>query len=410
MPPLPRHPLKDVADSLRDRTVLALGLTQTIGYGSLYYGYGVMAPAIAQDFGVGLDLFFAAFTIGLLVGGLAAPIAGREIDRRGARQVMRYGSVLAALALAGCALAPNFWFFAAATILAEVASCLVFYEAAFAALTQIHRHEARRSITAVTLIAGFASTIFWPLTQFLLTTIGWRWSLGLFAVMNLIICAPMHHWQLRKAVPPGAGDAEAGRNAPLPPPMLEGEARRKAYIAYAVAICVSSLIYSAIPVHMLRIIAHEGLTGEAAALVAMAMGPAQVLARLVEVSLGQGLNPLATGRFALGMLVVSLGILLAGPASLASAIIFAAGYGISQGLITIARGTVPLHLFGAVGYATLVGRITGMRFLVNAAGPLVFAAASTRLSMEAALAASLIVALIAFAAFMTIRGPAARGD
>ncbi|MGL4729516.1 MAG: MFS transporter, partial [Bosea sp. (in: a-proteobacteria)] len=132
----PFSSLRPVLASLNDRTVLALGLTQTIGYGSLYYGYGVMAPAIAKDFGISLDLFFAAFTVGLLIGGIAAPIAGREIDRRGARQIMRYGSVLGGIALIACAISPNFWFFAAATILAEIATCMVFYEAAFAALTQ----------------------------------------------------------------------------------------------------------------------------------------------------------------------------------------------------------------------------------------------------------------------------------
>ncbi|MGL4729517.1 MAG: MFS transporter, partial [Bosea sp. (in: a-proteobacteria)] len=367
-----------------------------------------MAPAIAKDFGISLDLFFAAFTVGLLIGGIAAPIAGREIDRRGARQIMRYGSVLGGIALIACAISPNFWFFAAATILAEIATCMVFYEAAFAALTQIHRHEARRSITAVTLIAGFASTIFWPLTQWLVTAFGWRWGLCVFALMNIAICAPIHHLLLRKAVPladtPETG--QAGTSAP--PPMLEGQARRRAYIAYAAAVCISSLIYSAVPIHMLRIISHEGMSTEAAALVAMVMGPAQVLARLVEVSFGQGMNPLATGRFALGMLVASLGVLLITTASTASALVFAACYGISQGLITIARGTVPLYLFGAVGYATLVGKITGMRFLVNAAGPLVFATLSTRLSMEAALGASMLVALVAFIAFLAIKGPERR--
>jgi MFS family permease len=125
---------------LNDSTILALGLTQTIGYGTLYYAYGVLAPAISREFGVGLDWFFAAFTIGLLLGGLVAPLVGRELDRRGARLVMTMGSVLAALALVACALAPNIWAFSAAVIFAEAATCLVAYEAAFAGLTQIYRH------------------------------------------------------------------------------------------------------------------------------------------------------------------------------------------------------------------------------------------------------------------------------
>jgi MFS family permease len=158
----PRITASAIFAGLNDRTILALGLTQTIGYGTLYYAYGVLAPAIARNFGVGLDWFFGVFTVGLLLGGLVAPRVGRELDRRGARQVMGIGSVLAAIGLLACAVAPNIWAFSVAVILTEAATCLVVYEAAFAGLTQIYRHDARRGITLVTLMAGFASTIFWP--------------------------------------------------------------------------------------------------------------------------------------------------------------------------------------------------------------------------------------------------------
>lgn len=169
-----------------------------------------MAPAISREFGVGLDWFFAAFAIGLLLGGLVAPLVGRELDRRGARLVMTMGSVLAALALVACALAPNIWAFSATVIFAEAATCLVAYEAAFAGLTQIYRHEARRGITLITLIAGFASTIFWPLTQWMLGVLDWRWTLLVFAAVHLIVCTPLHATALRRAVPRGAGRHQRG--------------------------------------------------------------------------------------------------------------------------------------------------------------------------------------------------------
>ena len=387
-----------------DRTVLALGLTQTLGYGTLYYAYGVLAPAIARDFGVGIDWFFGAFTLGLLLGGLVAPVVGRELDRRGAQLVMTVGSVAAGLALAACAVTPNIWLFSAAIILAEAASCLVLYEAAFAALTQIHRHEARRGITLITLIAGFASTIFWPLTQWLLASIDWRWTLLVFAMAHLIVCAPLHHAVLAKAAPGARPMGTAAAERPEPA-ILHGQERRRALLFYTLAVVISGLVFSAFPVHMLRIIENEGFTAQAAALIAMVMGPAQVFARLIEVLGGHRFDPLMTGRVALGALAGSIAILLATPGSIATAIIFAALYGAAQGLFTIARGTVPLQLFGPDGYATLVGRITGLRFLVNAATPFLFALAMTHLSVDAAILGSGVVAVVALGAFLMLRAP-----
>jgi predicted MFS family arabinose efflux permease len=389
---------------LNDRTILALGLTQTIGYGTLYYAYGVLAPAISREFGVGLDWFFAAFTIGLLLGGLVAPLVGRELDRRGARLVMTMGSVLAALALVACALAPNIWAFSAAVIFAEAATCLVVYEAAFAGLTQIYRHEARRGITLITLIAGFASTIFWPLTQWMLGVLDWRWTLLVFAAVHLIVCTPLHATALRRAVPRGRDDIKEVPGA-VDPPMLLGPDRRRALILFTLAIMVSGLVMSAFPVHMLRIIENEGFSAQAAALIAMVMGPAQVLARFVEVVGGHRFDPLMTGRVALGTLLASIALLLAMPASLGTAVAFAALYGAAQGLVTIARATVPLQLFGANGYGALMGRITGLRFLANAASPFLFAFAMTHLGIDMALWISGMIAALAFGLFVMLRAP-----
>jgi predicted MFS family arabinose efflux permease len=389
---------------LNDSTILALGLTQTIGYGTLYYAYGVLAPAISREFGVGLDWFFAAFTIGLLLGGLVAPLVGRELDRRGARLVMTMGSVLAALALVACALAPNIWAFSAAVIFAEAATCLVAYEAAFAGLTQIYRHEARRGITLITLIAGFASTIFWPLTQWMLGVLDWRWTLLVFAAVHLIVCTPLHATALRRAVPRGQDDIKEVPGA-VDPPMLLGPDRRRALILFTLAIMVSGLVMSAFPVHMLRIIENEGFSAQAAALIAMVMGPAQVLARFVEVVGGHRFDPLMTGRVALGTLLASIALLLAMPASLGTAVAFAAFYGAAQGLVTIARATVPLQLFGANGYGALMGRITGLRFLANAASPFLFAFTMTHLGIDTALWISGMIAALAFGLFMMLRAP-----
>ena len=388
----------------KDRVILTLGLTQTIGYGTLYYSYGVLAPAISAEFNIGIDWFFGAFTVGLLLGGLVAPFVGKMLDRQGARPVLAAGSLCASAALIACSLSPNIWWFSCAVIFMEAAACLVLYEAAFAGLTQIYRSEARRAITLITLIAGFASTIFWPLTQTLLEGFGWRATFAMFAIAHVLACAPLHWFVLKKARP--VQKSTENKTETIEPLTLTGHVRQRAIVFYTIAIVVSGLVYAAFPVHMLKIIENEGFSAQAAALIAMFMGPAQVLSRLIEVMGGHRFDPLMTGKVALGALVASIAILLATPGSLVTAVLFATTYGVAQGLITIARGTVPLQLFGVHGYASLVGKITGMRLLANASSPFLFALAMTHLSVDLALLVSAFAAIAAFAAFAFLRAPA----
>jgi predicted MFS family arabinose efflux permease len=238
----------------------------------------------------------------------------------------------------------------------------------------------------------------------MLGAIDWRWTLAVFAVVHLTVCAPLHFAMLRRAVPSRDQTVGAASHS-SDQPVLLGEERKRALIFFALAIVVSGVVMSAFPVHMLRIIENEGFSPQNAALIAMVMGPAQVLARFVEVLGGHRFDPLMTGRVALGALLVSIALLLGMPASLGSAVAFAALYGAAQGLVTIARATVPLQLFGATGYATLMGRITGMRFLANAASPFLFASAMTHLGIDTALWISIAIAATAFGLFLLLRPP-----
>lgn len=238
----------------------------------------------------------------------------------------------------------------------------------------------------------------------MLGVLDWRWTLLVFAAVHLIVCTPLHATALRRAVPRGQDDIKEVPGA-VDPPMLLGPDRRRALILFTLAIMVSGLVMSAFPVHMLRIIENEGFSAQAAALIAMVMGPAQVLARFVEVVGGHRFDPLMTGRVALGTLLASIALLLAMPASLGTAVAFAAFYGAAQGLVTIARATVPLQLFGANGYGALMGRITGLRFLANAASPFLFAFTMTHLGIDTALWISGMIAALAFGLFMMLRAP-----
>jgi MFS family permease len=390
---------KQIATGFADPVVLSLGITQTIGYGTLYYVYGVVAPEVVREFAVSLDVFFIALTAGLLISGFAAPIAGRALDRRGARFVMTWGSVAAALSLALCGLAQNIWWFAATLLLAELAACFVLYESAFAALVQFHGREARSRITQITLMAGFASTLFWPLTQWLLTEHGWRMVFLFFAAVNMSVCAPLHYFLLGRVRGNIVPKVEASTTGPAP---LVGLNRNRAMLLYGIVAVISGLVFSAIPMHMLRIIEHEGFSADQAAIIAMFMGPVQVTARIIEVTFGQHINPLTTGYISMGALLVSFSVLLFAPASTVTAAIFAGSYGVAQGLITIARATIPLHLFGADGYATFVGKVTGIRLFTNAFSPLLFAAIMTRAGIDSALLVCAQCAILALAALVAL--------
>lgn len=192
--------------------VSALGITQIIGYGTLYYAFSVLAPAMAKDLDWSSEWVFGALSVSLLAAGLTAPWAGRWVDRFGAGRVMAAGSAAAALALTCCALAPGKITFVLGLIAIEVASTFILYNSAFTLLVQIDHARAARNITYLTLIAGFASTILWPVTSALLAYLTWREIYFVFAATHLVVCMPVHHWlSRRRRAPP---DAPAGGPAP----------------------------------------------------------------------------------------------------------------------------------------------------------------------------------------------------
>ncbi|URK88168.1 MFS transporter [Rhizobium sp. RCAM05350] len=182
--------------SARSRLLLVcgLGLTQIIGYGTLYYSFSILAPDMAADFGWPVEVVFGIFSASLLAGGLVAPHVGRWMDRYGAGRIMAIGSAAAAVILIICASAFNAAAYIAGIVAIEVVSALVLYNAAFATLVQIIPGNAQRSITHLTLIAGFASTIFWPVTVELHQHLSWRAVYVIFAALNLAVCLPVHLW------------------------------------------------------------------------------------------------------------------------------------------------------------------------------------------------------------------------
>lgn len=347
--------------------IWALGLTQIIGYGTLYYSFGALAPAMAADFGWPEEWVFGALSGSLLIGGLVAPISGRWADRFGAATIMVWGSVAAAMALAVCALAPEPITFVVGLVGMEVASAFVLYATAFAALAQVASSGAQRSITHLTLIAGFASTLFWPLTALLHEHLSWREVYLVFAALNLAICLPVHFWLARHT-------RNRAKSTGTPPPVgpLVPEAERgRATALMLLGFALLGFVSSAVLVHMLPMLGNLGL-GASGVVVTTLFGPAQVLSRLVNMQFGKDLSQPALGVIAAALMPVALVVLLTTAPWAIGAGLFAILFGLGSGLSSIVAGTLPLVLFGTLGYGQRLGVISSARLVVSALAPFIF--------------------------------------
>lgn len=373
--------------------VLALGATQVIGYGTLYYAYAILAPVVAAEFETSLTTLYAIFSAGLLAGGLAAPQLGAWMDRFGAPRIMAVGSLVTTLLVAGLSISPNLWAFAACVIAIEVVGVAVLYDAAFATLAALGRAEARRAITHLTLIAGFASTIFWPLTGWLVELLGWRGTYASFAALHLLVALPLHAWIVaRPREDSVAGPGQEERHDFGPP--LAGPAARLAFWAIATSFALSGVLTSAVTVHLVPVLQALEL-GAASYLVAMLMGPAQVLIRLVDALFWRALHPLTVAVVSATALPAAILALLLPVDSVAAGAVFAVLFGLGAGLSSIVRGSVPLALFGAAGYGARLGRLAAIRTVLGAGAPFLFAAGMEGFGPTATLLVALLVGMAA---------------
>ncbi|TIT34379.1 MAG: arsenite efflux MFS transporter ArsK [Mesorhizobium sp.] len=397
----------DASERAPIAAIAALGVTQIIGYGTLYYSFSILAADMARDLGWPTEWIFGALSAALLIGGLTAPWLGRWIDRFGAGKIMTAGSVLAAAALAGCASAPTAVAFVAALIVLEVASNLVQYGAAFALLVQIRPHAAQRSITYLTLIAGFASTVFWPMTSALHAHMPWQGVYLVFAGLNLLVCLPLHAWLSH-------GLAKGRRSASAQPRHIKGSlpatSRPLGLALMVIAFSLQNLIAAAVLVHMVPLLSGLGL-GATAAIVGTLFGPSQVLSRFINMVFGGKLSPLMLAIISASLMTIGVVVLDGTAPSIAGAVAFAVIFGMGNGLFSIVTGSLPLTLFGSDGYGRLQGRVMSARLIVSAVAPFALSVAIVHIGIAWSLGAMALLggaALIVLAAISRL--PNARGD
>ncbi len=380
------------------RAVWTLGVTQLIGYGCTSYLPATLAKAQASSLGVSTAFVFGAYSGGLLISALLGPAAGRAVDRHGARRPLALGSLVLTLALVGMAAAQDGVQLALAWLVLGAGMALALYDIAFAGLVGWFGQDARRSITGVTLIAGFASTIAWPLSAWMEGAYGWRATALFWAATNLLIALPLH-WTLPRPTQPASAARAAPDDVDTPEP---GAALKMALLATALAVMAG--VGSVMAAHLPPLLIGLGASATAAIAAGMLVGPAQVAARLGEFFLVRRIHPLVSARVAVSMFPAGAVLLLVlGPLAAAP---FAALYGAGNGLFTIVRGTLPLVLFGSRNYGRRLGMLSVPSRLIGALAPLLFALGMDR-SAQMSLWVLIIACLGALGCLLALRKPAA---
>ncbi|MEW6687939.1 MAG: MFS transporter [Pseudomonadota bacterium] len=350
----------------------ALGVAQITAWGTSYYCLGVLAGPIAHDTGWSTSLVYFGFTVALLAMGVVSPSVGRAIDRHGARPVMVLGTVLVSAGLYALALATSEAAYLAVWAFLGVAMRLCLYDAAFAALVQVVPSRGRLAISYLTLFGAFASTVFWVIGHYLNEAAGWRQTLAIFAVINLAVCLPLNWLGLARHEAARHEDRRGAAQEARDGPPLEGAARKLAMALFALVMSFNAFVFGVVTVQLVPLLEAAGLATATAVWVASMKGFAQFGGRVVEILFAQNLRSITVARIAVGLLPLSFLLLVAAGGSFALVLAFTLLMGASQGVITIVRGALPLALFGATGYATVLGLIATPVLIVNAAAPTLF--------------------------------------
>jgi MFS family permease len=358
----------DPAPVGRFRLGAALGVSQTLSWGMTFYLPAIIAGGAAGSLQAPMSLVLGAFSWSLLVSAGCAPRVGRWIDRHGGRGILLASIIVLAAGQAILAVAPNLaiWFVGWTVI--GVGMSMGLYDAAFATVGGLLKQEAGPTITGITLVAGFASSAFWTLGSGLVGPLGWRGLLLAYVAIMLLVNLPII-WFLVPPAPPRPRPA-AGTSLPVRSP-----ANRLAIVCLSAFFATRWFITSAIAVNALALLDGIGLAGTQAVFVAALIGPGQVAGRILEWAIGPRINPLMKARLAALLLPLGAACLPAGTwiGPLAAATAFALLYGMSNGIMTINRGTLPLAIFGAEGYASMLGRLAVPVQLAQALAPAISA-------------------------------------
>jgi len=372
--------------------VVALGVAQTIAWGSTYYLPAILATPMARDLDVSPIWIFVAFSAAMVISAIVGPWAGAAIDRHGGRPILMAANLVFAAGLALLGAAPNLPVLFLAWAMMGLGMGLGLYESAFATLAGIYGKAARSPITGITLIAGFASTVGWPVTGLFEAGFGWRGACFAWAAIHLLVALPLNAILPQGTQTPHAAAASGEASTPEP-----GVPRTALYLL-AFVFAATWFCSTAMAAHLPRLLEASGASAGVAIAAGALIGPAQVAARLAEYGFLQRFHPLISARIACLTHPLGAAVLLAlgGPGAYAFALLHGAG----NGVLTIAKGTLPLALFGPVGYGLRQGLLNAPARVLQAFAPIAFGAAleawgAHAIWLTAGLSLAALVALLA---------------
>ena len=376
----------------RALVVATLGATQTLAWASTYYLTAVFADPVSAGLHLPRTWFFGAFSAALLLSGLLGPLAGRMIDLHGGRDVLASTNLVLALGLVLLSQAAGPVSLCAAWAVMGAGMGFGLYEAAFATAAGLYGRGARNAITGITLIAGFASTVGWPASAFFIDRLGWRGACLAWAGLHVVVGLPLNRLVIPRAAPVLGGPdapAEGGGRVPW------------AMIVLACVFGATWFVSTALAAHLPRLLQAMGASETAAVAAGALIGPAQVAARLAEFGLLRRASPLLSARLATALHPIGAALLALFGAP--AAVPFVLLHGSGNGMLTIARGTVPLALFGPAGYGLRTGILATPARLLQGAAPVVFGLLLDRGGPYSALAFSGSLVGLSFLALLLLR-------
>lgn len=349
--------------SARSKTVAAIGFGQLIAWGSSYYLAAILAPVMARQFGLPTVVVFGMFSAALLVSALLGPLAGHRVDRLGGRRVLQHSNVLFAIAHLTLAIAQGPVTLALGWLLLGVAMPFGLYDAAMGTLVRLYREDARRSIVAVTLIAGFASSVSWPLTHFVEAETSWRTACALWALLHLTGGLALHRYGVPNVLAAAQHPAvESAGPMAMPRPALMW--------LLAAIFAATGFVFASLAAHLPRMLEAAGATPTAAVAAASLVGVFQVGGRLLDAAWLKRLHPFVSAKISTALHPLGALLLLAFGAPLAA--VFTVLHGAGVGLMTIVKGTLPLALFGPAGFGRRAGLLEAPSRVMQAVAPVLF--------------------------------------
>lgn len=386
-------------------TIAGLGTTQIIGWGSAFTPLMVLGATFANDLGVPREVAFAGITVMLIVSALVAPYVGKAVSVRGARPVMMAGSAIMGAAMVAMALCSGILTYMLAWVMIGIGMPMALNNTAMPGLVEVVGRNARRAITALTLLSGLTSTVFLPLIVVLDGRFGWRGAYLVFALLHFFVCLPIHAAVL-------ARDPHAKRNAPAAggssaaSTFLQGSLpankRKLAFAMIALWSCTEGMLTWGLNLQIIDVMKGLGLTHAAAIGVWMFTGPCQASARLVDLVLGSRFHILTAALVSAALAPIGFFVLLFAGMSVWTAGTFCVCFGIAHGFYAIARNTLPLMLFGQREYAVYLGRLSVPQNIANAIAPVLFASILLRVGPEMAVWLAAVSATAGFLAVFVL--------